>query len=134
MITPIQRLERMRESFEANKIILAEDYRYFTTPVMPNASIPQSKAEHKSAERSERQLIIAATMPNLSYPLFFRGPKCNSRLALRCDDSRMTSPEARVWGSELSRKKSRRAQCGTLARLRGFAGGKAGFTIFLVCE
>ncbi len=55
MITPIQRLERMRESFEANKSILAEDYRYFTTPVMPNASIPQSKAEHKSAERSERQ-------------------------------------------------------------------------------
>ena len=47
-------------------------------------------------------------------PSFFRGPKCNWRLALRCDNSRITSPEARVRGSELSRKRSRHAQCGTL--------------------
>jgi hypothetical protein len=44
-------------------------------------------------------------------PSFFRGPKCNRRLALRCDNSRMTSPEARVRGSELSRKRPRHAQC-----------------------
>src|SRR5271165_5503161 len=50
----------------------------------------------------------------LSYPLIFSRPKCNWRLALRCDDSRVTSPEARVRGSELSRKRSRDAQCGTL--------------------
>jgi hypothetical protein len=58
MITPIKRLERMRESFENDKSVLAEDYRYFTTPdapVMPRASIPQSKAVRKSAERSGRQ-------------------------------------------------------------------------------
>ncbi len=47
-------------------------------------------------------------------PSFFRGPKCNWRWAIPCDDSRMTSPEARVRGSELSSKRSPHAQCGTL--------------------
>src|SRR5271165_6143375 len=47
-------------------------------------------------------------------PSFFRGPKCNWRSALRCGGSRLTSPEARVRGSELSRKRLRHAQCGTL--------------------
>ena len=57
---------------------------------------------------------IYAWVFELSYPLIFSRPKCNWRLALRCDDSRVTSPEARVRGSELSRKRSRDAQCGTL--------------------
>jgi len=55
MTTPHQRLARMRKSFEKNKSILTEDYKYFTTPdtpPMPRVSIPQSKAAHRSAERS----------------------------------------------------------------------------------
>jgi hypothetical protein len=53
--TPNNRLERMRESFELDKSILADDYRYFTTPVKPHAPIPPSKAARKSAEQNERQ-------------------------------------------------------------------------------
>jgi hypothetical protein len=55
MTTPHQRLARMRKSFGKNKSMLTEDYKYFTTPdkpVKPRASIPRSKAAHKSAERS----------------------------------------------------------------------------------
>ena len=44
--------------------------------------------------------------------VIFSRAKCNSRLAFRGDDSRMTSPDARVWGSELSKQRSRRAQWG----------------------
>ena len=29
---PHERLARMRESFEKNRSVLAEDYKYFTTP------------------------------------------------------------------------------------------------------
>jgi hypothetical protein len=47
-------------------------------------------------------------------PSFFREPQCNLRLPLRCNDSPMTSPEARVQGFELSRMRSNHAQCGTL--------------------
>src|SRR5271163_3685676 len=57
-------------------------------------------------------LFVASAIPS-----FFRGPKCNARLALRGDDARMTSPELRVRGSELSRQRSRHAQCGTLRTL-----------------
>ena len=42
--------------------------------------------------------LTARSEPQLS-PHFFEGPKCNLRLTLRCDDSRMTSPEARVRAS-----------------------------------
>jgi hypothetical protein len=55
MITPQQRMARMRKSFARGKSILAEDYKYFTTPdaaAMPRVSIPRSKAARKSAERS----------------------------------------------------------------------------------
>lgn len=58
MILPRERLARMRKSFEKNKSVLAEDYKYFTTtdaPAMPHASIPQSKAAHKSVERSAQK-------------------------------------------------------------------------------
>jgi hypothetical protein len=54
-MTPEQRLSRMRKSFERDKSVLTVDYKYFTTPdanVKPRASIPQSKAAHKSAEQS----------------------------------------------------------------------------------
>jgi hypothetical protein len=53
--TPHERLARMRKSFEKNRSVLAEDYKYFTTPDAPakqRASIPPSKAARKSAERS----------------------------------------------------------------------------------
>jgi hypothetical protein len=55
MTIPHERLVRMRKSFEKNKSVLTEDYKYFTTPdatAMQRESIPQSKAVHKSAERS----------------------------------------------------------------------------------
>jgi hypothetical protein len=32
MTTPQQRLARMRKSFERNKSVLTEDYKYFITP------------------------------------------------------------------------------------------------------
>ncbi len=51
-MTPNQRLQRMRKSFDKNKTILADDYKYFTTP---HESTPQSKAARKSAERNGRQ-------------------------------------------------------------------------------
>jgi hypothetical protein len=54
-MTPHERLARMRKSFEKNKSVLTEDYKYFTTPdapVMPRVSIPRSKAARKSAEQS----------------------------------------------------------------------------------
>jgi hypothetical protein len=61
MITPHPphpRLARMQKSFEKNKSVLADDYAYFISPTAdatPHAPIPQNKAEHKLAERIERQ-------------------------------------------------------------------------------
>src|SRR5580704_5929240 len=58
MTTPQQRLARMRKSFEKNKSVLTEDYKYFTTPdapAKPRASIPQSKAARMSAEQSAQK-------------------------------------------------------------------------------
>jgi hypothetical protein len=37
MTTPQQRLARMRKSFEKDRSVLAEDYRYFTTPDAPTS-------------------------------------------------------------------------------------------------
>jgi hypothetical protein len=37
-ITPQQRLSRMRKSFAKNKIVLTEDYKYFTAPDKPAKS------------------------------------------------------------------------------------------------
>jgi hypothetical protein len=54
MITPQQRIARMRESFEKDKSVLADDYAYFATP---RESIRQNKAARKSAERNERQSL-----------------------------------------------------------------------------
>ena len=53
-MTPQQRLARMRESFEKDRSVLAEDYKYFTTlgaPATPRASTPWNKAAHKLAEQ-----------------------------------------------------------------------------------
>jgi hypothetical protein len=55
MTTPHERLARMRKSFEKNKSVLTEDYKYFTTPdapAKPRVSIPQNKAARRLAERS----------------------------------------------------------------------------------
>jgi hypothetical protein len=55
MITPNQRLARMRKSFDRNKSVLTEDYKYFTTPdalATPRVSIPQNKVARRSAEQS----------------------------------------------------------------------------------
>jgi hypothetical protein len=55
MTTPQQRLARMRKSFERNRSVLTEDYKYFVTPdarATPRASIPRNKAARKSAEQS----------------------------------------------------------------------------------
>ena len=55
--TPIERLIRMRKSFEKEKSVLTIDYKYFITPdahaAMPRAPIPRKKVAHKSAGRSE---------------------------------------------------------------------------------
>jgi hypothetical protein len=52
MCKPNQRLARMRESFEKDRSVLADDYAYFTTP---HESIRPNKAARKSAEQSERR-------------------------------------------------------------------------------
>jgi hypothetical protein len=55
IITPQQRLIRMRKSFEKDKSVLTADYKYFTTsdvPATPHESIRQNKVAHKSAEQS----------------------------------------------------------------------------------
>jgi hypothetical protein len=55
MTTPHQRMQRMRKSFEGDKSVLTEDYKYFTTPdapAKPRVSTPRNKVAHKSAERS----------------------------------------------------------------------------------
>jgi hypothetical protein len=36
--TSIQRLDRMRKSFEKDKSMLAEDYKYFITPDAPSGA------------------------------------------------------------------------------------------------
>jgi hypothetical protein len=55
MIAPKQRLIRMQKSFEKDKSILFEDYKYFANSVKPHVPTPQSKAARKSAEQSGRQ-------------------------------------------------------------------------------
>jgi hypothetical protein len=56
MTTPSQRLARMRKSFEKDRSVLTEDYKFFITQdasiSMQRASIPRSKAAHRSAEPS----------------------------------------------------------------------------------
>jgi hypothetical protein len=55
MITPCERLARMRKSFERNRTVLTADYKYFITPgapVMPHEPTPRNKVARKSAERS----------------------------------------------------------------------------------
>jgi hypothetical protein len=55
MMTPQQRMARMRKSFERNKSVLTEDYKYFITPddpITPRGSIRRNKVARKLAERS----------------------------------------------------------------------------------
>ena len=51
-MTPIQRVARMRESFDKDRSVLADDYAYFTTP---RESIHPNKAARKSAELSAQR-------------------------------------------------------------------------------
>jgi hypothetical protein len=54
-LSPQQRLARMRKSFEKDKSVLTEDYKYFIAPdatVKPRVSIPRNKVARKSAEQS----------------------------------------------------------------------------------
>ena len=50
-MNPLGRLTRMTKSFAKNFSIFKEDYDYFITPDVP---IPQSKAERKSGELSDK--------------------------------------------------------------------------------
>jgi hypothetical protein len=52
-MTLMQRLDRMRESFERDRSVLADDYKYFITPdaPKPRESIPRSKVARKLAEQ-----------------------------------------------------------------------------------
>jgi hypothetical protein len=55
MTTSHERLARMRKSFEKDKSVLTEDYKFFPTPdapAMPRVSIPRSKVAHRSAGQS----------------------------------------------------------------------------------
>jgi hypothetical protein len=49
MTTPQQRLARMRKSFEKDKSVLTEDYKYFTTPDKP-AKQPPKQLMQKSVK------------------------------------------------------------------------------------
>jgi hypothetical protein len=51
-INPDQRIARVRQSFEKDRSMLADDYAYFTTP---RESIHRNKAARTSAEQNERQ-------------------------------------------------------------------------------
>ena len=55
MATPLHRLKRMRDSFEKDKSVLSNDYRYFIMPITPRAPTRQSKAARKSAGQSGQQ-------------------------------------------------------------------------------
>jgi hypothetical protein len=59
--SPNQRLARMRDSFEKDKSVLADDYAYFATP---RESIHRNKAARKSAERNERQSLERSETPS----------------------------------------------------------------------
>jgi hypothetical protein len=55
---PLQRLDRMRKSFDNDRSVLTVDYKYFITPdapPTPRVSTPQSKAARKSVEQSAQQ-------------------------------------------------------------------------------
>ena len=54
--TPAERLQRMKESFNEDYSILAEDYEFFTTgESRQQESIPLNRAVRKSGEPSEKR-------------------------------------------------------------------------------
>jgi len=57
--------------------------------------------------------LVFSNLKTSAIPSFFRGPKCNSGLALCCGDSRMTSPEARVPGLRIVEKEVAMPDLGT---------------------
>jgi hypothetical protein len=64
MATPLQRLARMHKSFDRDKRVLAEGYKYFTTPVAPamqHVSIPWRKAVQAAGIIREDALKLRKT-------------------------------------------------------------------------
>jgi hypothetical protein len=55
MIHPHERLARMRKSFEKNKSVLTEDYKYFITPNKP------AKPRTEQPEREQRSVKCQPT-------------------------------------------------------------------------
>jgi hypothetical protein len=57
--TALKRLSRMREMFEAEQAVLAEDYEHFTRPqspaTIPDAPTRPNKAGHRSAKPTSPQ-------------------------------------------------------------------------------
>jgi hypothetical protein len=53
MTTPHERLARMRKSFERNKSVLTEDYKYFTTPDKP--AKPRTEKPERKQKSSKCQ-------------------------------------------------------------------------------
>src|SRR5271165_1361456 len=114
----LRSLKRRYQRDEADQLELLapQPFRRIVLPacVPPSLRVVGPEPSHNPAIQLMEEFSDMRAAKVSAIPSFFRGPKCNWRLALRCDDSRMTSPEARVRGSELSRKRSRHAQCGTL--------------------
>jgi hypothetical protein len=57
MATPHERLARMRKSFERNRSVLTDDYKYFTTPDAANYATGAAKAE--VSEMSANRISMA---------------------------------------------------------------------------
>lgn len=53
--TPEERIKRMRESFEKDRSVLAEDYEHFTQPSTPDESSRPNKAVRKSGKSSGKR-------------------------------------------------------------------------------
>lgn len=54
-VSPSERLTRMREMFDSERAVLAEDYEHFTRPSSPDAPIRPSKAGRKSGMARARR-------------------------------------------------------------------------------
>lgn len=61
MMDPLKRISRMRRMFATNRSVLIEDYGHFTTP---HASIPPSRAGHKSAVQNGQQCLKRSEKPS----------------------------------------------------------------------
>src|SRR5271166_1804384 len=118
-VTLLGCLGRTYPMTKTNSSVVLRATKQLESKQLESKSTQEDQAQRRRPIRvviaSERWIMAEGMRHALSViPSFFRGPKCNWRSALRCGGSRLTSPEARVRGSELSRKRLRHAQCGTL--------------------